>query len=118
MSDLKDLIANPGRASAEDLAAAQTMALSGAEGIAEITRTLLMSPNTSTATKARIIANVKADIANASKLYGDREKLATLSKAQIESRLVDLLKKHNLVVPIAGINLHDRQDIKPVQEAG
>lgn len=74
-----------------------------------------MSPNTSTATKARILANVKTDLASASKLYGDREKLGSLSKAQIENRLVELLKKHKLVVPIAGIDIHARQDIKPVQ---
>lgn len=98
-----------GRASAEDLAIAITEEFAGARGIAKIVRTLLMSGSTQAATKTRIVANITQLLSNTSKLYGDRAKMAGMNKDQLELRLLELLKKHNMVMPIPGIDLHVRQ---------
>lgn len=83
--------------------------------MARVSFNLVMSDSTPAATKARIMANNQSLLINASKLYGDRAKLAGMSKEQLERRLVQLLQKHGFVVPIPGINLHVRQDEQPVQ---
>ncbi len=101
--DILEKLKDHGRVSAEDLAIAVGQEFGGAEGIAKIWRMLLTSAGTQAATKARIVGNIQQLMENTSKLYGDRAKLAGMDKAQLEKRIVELLVKHKLVIPIAGM---------------
>ena len=100
------------------MAIALTNALGGAEGIAQITKELLLNPATQPATKTRILADLSRFMANASKQYGDRPKFSDMSKQQIEVRLCKLLQAHGWVVPIPGVNVNVSEAQKPGEAEG
>jgi len=106
------------RSSMADIAEAITDRFGGAAGIADIFYEQLFSEQTTSATKAKILSKMADYLAQTSKQYGDRERLAGMSSEQIERRILQLLKKHNMVVPISGIGTHAGQETKESEAEG
>lgn len=89
----------------EDLADAYSDAFGGAKGMALAMYEMAMDPEVRAATRLKIFTKVDKTLADASRIYGDRAKLSSMSTEQIEARLVALLKKHGFISPIPGVNL-------------
>lgn len=96
----------------QDVADAISDRFGGAAGIADIFYEQLFDENTTGATKAKILSKMADYLASTSKQYGDRERLAGMNTQQIEKRLLQLLVKYDMVVPIPGIELNVGQTPK------
>lgn len=73
-------------------------------GMAELAYNAIFNPNSNEATRTNAMKFIFNFVAEASKLYGEQDKIKAMEKPQIEARLLRLLNKHKSV-PTPGVDV-------------
>lgn len=112
------------RPSLDAIARELSRSFGGARGMALWLREEAFHKKSSPASRSRIIQFIIGVFKETSKIHGDRDKIRTMSREQIEHRLLQLIKSHGYTVPIPGIDLaasaqraHDQEQAEALGRA-
>jgi len=112
------------RPSLDAIARELSRTFGGARGMALWLRDEAFHKKSSPASRSRVIQFIINVFKETSKLHGDRDKIRTMPKEQIEHRLLQLITSHGYTVPIPGVNLgqaaqraHDQEPAVPTGHA-
>lgn len=101
LSALEAVLGSGDRSSMVDLAAELSIILGGAKGIALLIKTMLFDPETTIATKQRLLGIVLTFLKEVSKIQGDRDEVEQMSVEGIEREVLALVMKHGQI-PVQG----------------
>lgn len=122
--DLRDLLESTDAAGLVEVGLEATQLLGGARGMAKILVGMMLDPNLSGASRARVYNLLLKLMIEVHKIRGDRDQVALMPVEQIEQELLLLVLKYDGKLPLPGsrarlVVVHDPEpQAAPDQEPG